>query len=274
MLPSQPIGIFDSGVGGLTVAAGIARHLPNEQIIYFGDTAHMPYGEKSEAAIKQYSLKITDFLLTHQCKIIVIACNTASAAAYEVLKHYIDSRVLLVNVIDPIVEAVVHSPIQKLGIIATRRTNQSAMYPTKLKALKPNLHIHAKTTSSLASMIEEGMFRNEKTINAIIEYYLSDPPFQNIDGLVLACTHYPIIRHNIRQFFEKNRPATSSPITILDSTDTVALKVKKLLTAHHLLNVTPRKNHHFYVSDYTDGFEKAATIFFPQKVKLTHYPIT
>ena len=120
----QPVGVFDSGIGGLTVANAISRQLPNEQLIYFGDTAHMPYGDKSKELIRQYASRITGFLLNQQhCKAIVIACNTASAAAYEQLRDQFKGSIPVINVIDPMIEAVIaDDSIKKVGIIATKTT--------------------------------------------------------------------------------------------------------------------------------------------------------
>ena len=126
ILPSQPIGVFDSGIGGLTVAHAIRKLLPNESMIYFGDTAHLPYGDKSEAAIQAYSVKIADILVRKGCKVIVIACNSASSAAYELLTEYVRKDIQIINVIDPMVDLVLNKfPGKNLGLIGTKRTVQS-----------------------------------------------------------------------------------------------------------------------------------------------------
>lgn len=264
-MSTQPIGIFDSGVGGLTVAYGIADHLPSENLIYYGDTAHMPYGEKSEAAIQQYSLHICDFLLRQQCKAIVIACNTASAVAYNAVLQHVPKNIPVFNVIDPVVGSVVAQNLHKVGIIATKRTTESLVYPNKLKTLQPNLQVFAKATPALAAIIEEGMFENKKTMMAIIEYYLSDVSFADIEGLILACTHYPIIKNDIFNYYLR-------PIHIFDSTLIVAQQVKKLLLESNL--IAPPNNipsYHFYVSDFTQNFAKAANLFFGNNISLELY---
>ena len=126
---NKPIGVFDSGIGGLTVARAIKKLLPNESLIYFGDTAHLPYGDKSEAAIQAYSIKITDVLLEKNCKAIVVACNSASASAYNLLQEYAGKRVEIVNVIDPMIEFVnKHFRRQTVGVIGTKRTVESKIY--------------------------------------------------------------------------------------------------------------------------------------------------
>lgn len=266
-LLEQPIGIFDSGIGGLTVAQGIAQALPFEQIIYFGDTAHLPYGEKSAESIQGYTLKIADFLLQQHCKLIVIACNTASAVAYDLLAQHLSGRVPLVNVIDPMVTAVAQSGIRRVGVLATQRTTKSGVYPEKLKRAAPMLNVFAKAAGSLASIIEEGMFRNPVTMQAIIDYYLSDPQFKHIEGIILGCTHYPIIKNHITNFYK-------GAVRVFDSTDVVAAEVQKQLISYKLLFEHERKvQHHFYVSDYTQSFEQATQIFFGNQVHLHHYPI-
>lgn len=144
--PHSPIGIFDSGIGGLTVANAIVQFLPGEEIIYFGDTAHLPYGDKSADAIRYYSLRISKFLLEQQCKMIVVACNSASSAAYHVLVDFFKGQTLFVNVVDPLVEEVARKRYRKVGIIATKATVQSGMYERQLRALQPDLEIASLAT--------------------------------------------------------------------------------------------------------------------------------
>src|SRR6478736_4894232 len=159
--PHSPIGIFDSGTGGLTVAHAIKTLLPYENMVYFGDTAHFPYGDKSEAAIQAYSVKIADVLLKKGCKVIVIACNSASSAAYELLKEYVRS-VKIMNVIDPMVSVVVNEYANKnVGLIGTKRTVQSGVYLRKIEEAKKGIKLHSLATPLLAPMIEEGFFDNQ-----------------------------------------------------------------------------------------------------------------
>ncbi|QQS27853.1 MAG: glutamate racemase [Sphingobacteriales bacterium] len=262
-----PIGIFDSGIGGLTVAQAIVKLLPNEQLIYFGDTAHMPYGEKSAEAIQQYSLKISEFLIQKKCKIIVIACSTASAVAYETLVKQISGKIPVINVIDPVVDAVLFSGIKSVGVLATQRTTKSNVYPEKLRQRNDSIYVTAKATGSLASIIEEGMYKSPDTMKAIMSYYLSDNNFSKPEGIILGCTHYPLIKQFITDFYKY-------PISIFDSTETVAKVVKDLLADLGLLSLNFRKEeHHFYVSDYTQTFEDASKIFFGEQIHLNHYPI-
>jgi glutamate racemase len=262
----KPIGIFDSGIGGLTVAHAIKTLLPEEDLIYFGDTAHLPYGDKSEAAIQVYSIKIADILLKKGCKVIVIACNSASSASYELLKEYVRTDTHVINVIDPMV-ALVTSQFQgcDIGLIGTKRTVQSGVYGRKIDEANRNIRLHSLATPLLAPMIEEGFFNNQIS-HEIIAQYLSDPELQNINGLILACTHYPLIKKEIDSYY-------GGKMTILDSSEVVAQALKKYLSAEDLLNSGQRAEHHFLVSDFTESFESSARMFFHESVRLEKHSL-
>lgn len=258
----NPIGIFDSGIGGLTVASAIHNLLPHETLVYFGDTAHLPYGDKSQQLIRSYALRITDFLLhKKKCKAIVIACNTASAAAYEILRDSYKGTVPVINVIDPMIEAVIaDNSINKVGIIATKTTISSGTYQEKFSRRKPSLKYFALATPLLASMIEEG-FYNNKISTEVLKKYLSHKEFKNIDALVLACTHYPLIKKEIAKYF-------SNKVKIFDSAVVVAAKLKLILEKEKLNSTKKSGENIFYVSDFTKAFEKSTKIFFHKKIKL------
>ncbi len=263
---SAPIGIFDSGIGGLTVAHAIQELLPNESLVYFGDTAHLPYGDKSEAAIQAYSIKIADVLLMKGCKVIVIACNSASSAAYELLKEYVRS-VKIINVIDPMVELVLDNYAGRhVGLVGTKRTVQSGVYQRKIEEAREKITLHSLATPLLAPMIEEGFFDN-KISHEIIGQYLNDPELQNIEALILACTHYPLIKKEINQFY-------GDKMTILDSSEVVAKALKQHLEESKLLNpgIGP-VTHQFLVSDYTSSFEASTRLFFHEQVNLEKHPL-
>lgn len=261
-----PIGIFDSGIGGLTVAHAIQQLLPNESMVYFGDTAHLPYGDKSEAAIQAYSIKIADVLLKKGCKVIVIACNSASSAAYELLKEYVRS-VKIINVIDPMVHLVVNNyPGKHIGLIGTKRTVHSGVYLRKITETQKEINLHSLATPLLAPMIEEGFFDNQIS-HEIIAQYLNDPELQHIEALILACTHYPLIKKEIREFYKEQLP-------ILDSSEVVASALKKHLSEHNLLNTNEASvSHQFLVSDYTSSFEASTRLFFRKQVHLEKHPL-
>ncbi|GIV37597.1 MAG: glutamate racemase [Cyclobacteriaceae bacterium] len=260
MSDNRPIGIFDSGIGGLTVAHAIRKQLPMESLIYFGDTAHLPYGDKSEAAIQAYSVKIADFLHRQGCKLLVIACNSASSAAYELLKEYI-RKIKIINVIDPMVNWVSqHYEGRQVGLIGTRRTIHSGIYARKLAETGRNITLRPLATPLLAPMIEEGFFNN-RISHEIIAGYLSSPELHNIEALILGCTHYPLIRNEISAYY-------NGEVAILDSAEIVARTVAEYLAANNLLNHQTPAPDRFLVSDYTRAFELATRIFFGREVRL------
>lgn len=261
----KPIGIFDSGIGGLTVAKAIVNHLPHENIIYFGDTAHLPYGNKSASTIQAYSVKIANMLLEQQCKLILIACSSASAAAYDLVKEYVASKAIVMNVIDPMIQFLHNNYTKKrIGLIGTRHTVNSNIYKKKMDKLNPDFKLTSYPTNLLASAIEE--FGNNKAIDGVLEEYLSKPALKNLDALVLACTHYPVVKHKIETFFNHQ-------VEIIDPSETIAKAVKQRLTEENLLNGNGSSAKHFYISDYTDSFVAGTKIFFDEEIKLEHYPL-
>ena len=267
MHSSQPIGIFDSGIGGLTLASEITQVLPNESIIYFGDTAHLPYGDKSATAIQSYAVKICHFLLEKNCKLILIACNSASAAAYDLVKTYVGSKALVLNVIDPLIEHLSENwQNHTLGLIGTNQTVKSGIYPQKAASLNQSIQIKSLATPLLAPMIEAGFFNNSVSAQ-IIESYLKNEELKDIEGLILGCTHYPLIQKQIEEFY-------GPQVKVLNSAKIVANQVKEALQSHDLLNPSKEKGQmEFYVSDYTESFEKSTQFFFGEKIHLELFPI-
>jgi glutamate racemase len=261
----RPIGIFDSGIGGLTVAHAIAKAFPEESIIYFGDTAHLPYGDKSLDAIRYYCLKIVKLLLERDCKLIVIACNSAATAAHHVLLEFFPGPVKFVDVINPLVRAVAELNIQRAGIIATKATIHSGVYQQKLMAVSPRMDVRAMATPLLVPMIEEG-YVSGAISDAIIHNYLSNPLFEGVEAMMLACTHYPLIKGRIEQYFGEN-------VKVLDSTDVVVGEMRQLLAEEGLLSSRKNRPHHFYVSDYTESFENTTRLFYQEEIHLEHMPI-
>ena len=257
----QAIGIFDSGVGGLTVAGAIRNILPHENVIYFGDTAHLPYGDKSSDSIKYYSKKISDFLIEQNCKVILIACNTASAHAYEEVKNYVGDKVKVFNVIDPVIDYIAKlTNLSNVGVIGTKGTISSGTYSRKLREKMPEIDVSCLATPLLAPMIEEGFIFDDIS-NAIIRTYLSNPKLKGINPLILGCTHYPIIRNQIRKFFDFN-------VKVIDSGHLVAVLIKDYLNRNKLLNYNTHPEYRFCVSDYTVLFESISEMFFEDEVKL------
>jgi glutamate racemase len=262
----KPIGIFDSGIGGLTVANAIQNVLPNESLIYFGDTEHLPYGEKSPEAILHYSLRIADFLLEHNCKIIVIACNTASSIAYEAVKDHLKGKALTFDVINPVTKNVASKySNSKIGVIATKATIKSDVYSQKIKQLNSSLEVASLATPLLVPMIEEG-FYNNKISKAVIASYLEKAKLKNIKALILACTHFPLIKPEIEDFYK-------GKVDIVNSAEIVADHIKEKLIEFNLSTTKKTRKCEFYVSDYTKSFEESTRFFFKGKINLKYYPL-
>ena len=263
---AAPIGIFDSGIGGLTLAHAITELIPQEPIIYFGDTAHLPYGDKSATAIQAYSVKICNLLLEKNCKLILIACNSASAAAYDLVKAYVGTKAIVVNVIDPVIDYLDREWAGKtLGLIGTKQTVNSGIYARKAEALGKNIQVKSLATPLLAPMIEEGFF-NHRISEQIIQEYLANPLLSGIDGLILGCTHYPLIKNQIEAYYQGNIP-------VIDTSVIVAEAIKNILSSSDLLVSGETGSRQFYVSDFTDSFEQSTKQFFGEAIKLTQYPI-
>lgn len=270
MADNRPIGIFDSGIGGLTIARSVNKLMPNEQIVFFGDTAHLPYGDKSAKAIVHYVSRIAEFFIEKGCKMILLACNSASAAAYSHLhKLHSDTHPVL-NVIDPIVEFVCsQQQHHTVGVIGTKATISSRAYVKKFAAAAPELKIKSMATPLLASMIEEGYFNNNIS-QTIINSYLENKKLSGIDAIVLACTHYPLIKNEIARYYEQQQ----LQVEVIDTTDVIAQYTQNFMRRHDMLASPDNKpEHHFYVSDYTNSFQKTTQTFFGQAVKLEYVPI-
>lgn len=264
---NAPIGIFDSGIGGLTVARAVKDLMPAESIIYFGDTAHLPYGDKSTAAIQAYSVKVTDVLIKEGCKCILIACNSASSAAYDLLKEYSGSKAYIINVIDPIVEYISKKyKDSEIGIIGTKQTIHSNIYEKKLLEKGDGLKVRSVPTPLLVPMIEEG-FIHGKISHDIISEYLEHKEFESIEALILGCTHYPLIKEEITELMDKN-------IGVYDSAIQTAEYLKFFLESKNLTTKdTGEQNDRFLVSDFTVSFEKSAKLFFGRELHLEKFPL-
>lgn len=259
---NYPIGIFDSGIGGLTVANAISRTMPKETLLYFGDTAHLPYGEKSKELIREYSIGISRFLIEEMgCKAIVMACNTASAAAYEHLRDYYKGRFPIINVIDPIIESLVNDKqAKRIGLIATNTTIESGVYQEKLARRIPEAEVKALATPMLVPMIEEG-YAHDDISHALIGNYLSNPVLSAVDALILGCTHYPMIKDEINEFYK-------GKVKLVDSTDIVASKLKYILEKEQLQAEERTGENRFMISDSNPHFDKSASRFFKESINL------
>ncbi|NVK28503.1 MAG: glutamate racemase [Flavobacteriia bacterium] len=261
----NPIGIFDSGVGGLTVAKAIRELLPAEDIIYFGDTAHLPYGEKSSEAIRNYSLGIANFLVESGAKAIVIACNSASSVATEVLKEKFEPKIPIINVIDPVVAAIPETT-ETIGVIGTRATISSDVYQQKISGKRSTLDIRAMATPLFVPVIEEGLESSEIARQTAM-HYLGLESMKGIDTLIPGCTHYPLLTQLFREIL-------GSDIQLMNTPAIVADYAREVLSENHLLeeenSIGTSK---FYVSDYTPTFERISRHFFHDNIHLEEYEL-
>jgi glutamate racemase len=221
----RPIGVFDSGIGGLTVVSALRELLPNEQIFYLGDTARVPYGGKSAATVERYSLEITAMLLAENCKTIVVACNTASALALPRLESTIP--VPITGVIQPGAQAAVAATRNgHIGVIGTRATIKSGAYERAIRALDPALRVSPRACPLFVPLIEEGWLESEIT-DRVVSQYLSPLVNAGVDTVVLGCTHYPLLREAIARFL-------GDTVTLVDSAQNCAATVRQLLEEKNL----------------------------------------
>jgi glutamate racemase len=258
MEPARPIGIFDSGVGGLTVARAIKDILPDERIYYIGDTANLPYGDKSTLQIQAYVQKVVDVLLQQQCKAIVIACNTATAAAADLLEQQIGSQVLILNVVDPVISYIKKAYEGKtLGLIGTQYTVDSNFYVHKLQAANVHTRLQSLATPLLVPMIE-----TDSCEAPIVEGYLADPLLANIEGLILGCTHYWLIQSQIAKYYQ-NR------LELINGAHLVGLQLRELLIDKGMTNPHPTVHQdHFMATSLTAGFQIITKRLFGEQVSL------
>ena len=260
------IGIFDSGIGGMTVAKALREEMPHTSIVYFGDTAHLPYGDKSPASLRHYAARITMWLLQQKIDSLVIACNTASSLAHNLVQDICGPKIPVINVIDPVVEHVVeHISEAKIGVIGTKGTIESGVYPSKLQQANPSLNVIAKATPLLAPMIEEGYFDNSIS-QAVIHDYLKDEEFNNLDALILGCTHYPLIQDEVGEFFKHQ-------VRVIDSPKIVAQRVLALLSEVGKIEDSGQATYRCCVSDFTKSFEESTRIFFSESIELEEHRI-
>ncbi|MCQ2552286.1 MAG: glutamate racemase [Clostridia bacterium] len=247
-MDNRPIGVFDSGVGGLTSINALNEVLPDESIIYFGDTARTPYGSKSPRTICEFSLQIADFLEKQGVKMLIIACNTiTSVALKEIQKAH--PTMLVQGIIEPAAQEVakVCNKDNSVGIIATMVTTQSRAYENALHALKGDLNVHSQACPAFVPLIEEGAIESE-TMDTTIHHYLDSFVEQHkIDTLVLGCTHYPIIKKEI----EKCCPSIK---TIIDPSMALAEAAERMLGIHDMLAEKKTQKNIFYASDLSADF--------------------
>lgn len=257
----RPIGIMDSGVGGLTVANAILEHCPSESILYFGDTAHLPYGDKSRESITHYALDIVKFLIEQNCKCVIIACNTAWTVAGKTLQEHYGWRLPIYSVVEPLVELVRLGQHKQVGLIATRATVETGVYRQRISSLRPTVALRCMATPLLVPMVEEG-YADKPMGKAVLDGYFLNHALGEIDALILACTHYPILGNAIAEYFPKET-------AILEPSAITAEHIKQRLMDLNLS--APSDNlprHRYIVSDNTPGFSEVAGKFFKHELEI------
>lgn len=247
---TDPIGVFDSGIGGLTVVSALRDLLPSEAIFYIGDTARVPYGGKSRRTVERYSVEIGGLLLAEQAKVIVVACNTASALAVPRMQEIF--KVPVQGVVMPGAAAAVRSTRnRRVGVIGTRATVASGAYEHAIQALNPEIEVFSEACPLLVPLIEEGLFEDSIT-DQVLARYLAPLLRRQIDTLVLGCTHYPLLRKAIAR-------AAGTEVTLVDSADNCARAVRDLLTAQGLAAPIDRLGRlDVALTDSTEGFLRTA----------------
>jgi len=253
-----PVGIFDSGLGGLTVVKGIRKYLPNEDIIYFGDTARVPYGNKSRSTIVRFAREIMAFMTAREVKAVIVACNTASSLSLNVLKKAYPFPVI--GVISPgVKEAMRVSGNRRIGVIGTKSTIASLAYQKEILKRDKHAKVFSKSCPLFVPLVENGLTNSPITHQAV-QMYLKSLIEKKIDTLILGCTHYPILKNVIRKVTGK--------INLVDSTFTVACEVDELLREKKIENAGTKRMGRVscFVSDDVEGFRQRATLFLKEKI--------
>ncbi len=256
------IGVFDSGVGGLTVVRELMRQLPNENIVYFGDTARVPYGNKSKETIIRYSRQIIRFLKTQNVKAIVIACNTASALALDVVSE--ESDIPIIGVVIPGARAAAEATkAKRVGVVATEATINSAIYTEVIQGMDSQVTVIGKACPLFVPVVEEG-FAKHKIAEDVIDYYLNDMKSSNIDAMILGCTHYPLLRSRIGEYM-------GDGINLVNPAYETAMDLKSLLERLDLNKgeTIEEAEYSFYVSDAADKFKQFANSILKYDVEST-----
>ena len=251
--PNNPIGVFDSGIGGLTVARAIIERLPLENIIYFGDTARVPYGVKSPETISRYATQITEFLLRQKVKVLIVACNTMAAVAYGAIKDL--SSVPTLDVVDAGARSAVAETHNKyVGVIGTPATINSNAYVKAIKEYDPEITVFSQPCPLFVPLVEEGWLDHQVT-RLTAQEYLRPVVAQNIDTLVLGCTHYPLLKPLLREVL-------GDQITLVDSAQTIARETEELLRKNSVQNIQEKPpEYRFYVTDVPVRFKEIGEHF-------------
>jgi glutamate racemase len=255
--PLDPLGVFDSGLGGLTVVHAIAHALPGETMVYFGDTARLPYGNKSRGTVRRLSLEALKFLEHYGIKALVVACNSASALALDVLTA--EATVPVLGVVEAGARlAATKSRSGRIGIIGTRATVASKCYPSALERLRPGVAVTSAACPLFVSLVEEGWVDHDVTRNVAREY-LAPLREAGVDTLILGCTHYPLLKRVISEVMGES-------VLLIDSGEALAGDLRELLAARAILAPARRVEHRFFVSDQPDRFHVEGQRFLGEAV--------
>ncbi|MDP3790763.1 MAG: glutamate racemase [Candidatus Omnitrophota bacterium] len=259
MSDSRPIGIFDSGVGGLTVFSEVEKVLPKEAIVYFGDTARVPYGTKSKETITKFSVENVEFLMKHNVKLVLVACNTASSLSLGFLKRCF--RVPIIGVIEPGARNAVNvTRSSRVGVIGTNATINSGAYEKAIKKISSKTAVYSQKCPLFVPLAEEGWTKDNVTRD-IASIYLKPLKKKNIDTLILGCTHYPLLKNVVKEVM-------GSSVHLVDSAQEVAKEARDLLDASGLLNASSgKKKHKFFVSDQPENFVRLGGRFLKRKMQ-------
>tara|TARA_Y100000746_G_scaffold226843_1_gene232571 strand:+ start:578 stop:1372 length:795 start_codon:yes stop_codon:yes gene_type:complete len=256
-MDNRPIGIFDSGLGGMTVLKELVDLMPQESFVFFGDTAHVPYGNKSSESIENFSISIINFLQTHSVKLIVVACNTASAVVLNKIKK--DFDIPIIGVIEPIKFYLQNNKTpQSIGIIGTENTINSRAYDKIILSYSNKIKIYSKSCPLFVPIIEEGL-ESHKITEIIAQEYLQTMINKKINLLILGCTHYPIIKNIIQNLL-------TIDVAIVDSANLIANYIKSFLNKNDMIAATNHANIKIYVSDQPIQFQKQSSKFFGQNI--------
>lgn len=247
-MDTRPIGMFDSGCGGLTVLKEYIKEMPNENFIYYGDTAHLPYGDKSKEKIIEFSKNIVEFLISKNVKMIIIACGTASAQAFEELKD--TYKIPIRNIIEPVASFVTD---KNIGVIATKGTIKSGAWENEILKYHPQATVTSLACPLFVPIVEEG-FSNTKISEYAVKEYISKLKDKNIDSLILGCTHYPILSNQIQKEIGEN-------VKLINAGSISAKDTKKYLEENNLANDLENiGKKEFYASDDFDTFKENAKV--------------
>lgn len=247
---SAPIGLFDSGLGGLTVLREVQRHLPNERLIYLGDSARAPYGSKGDETIQRYARECAQFLIDKEIKLLIVACNTASSIALKTLQD--ECHCPVIGTIDQAVRsALQNSRGGVIGVIGTEATIASGAYQHRLNELAPEIRVVAQACPLFVPLVEHGLYEGE-VVDAVLEHHLSSLKAQNIDSLILGCTHYPLLSHAIRKYF-------AGRVEPVECSKAIAEEVSAVLMNSGTLATGPARPFECYVTDGVSRFNQLAS---------------